>query len=124
MELATQGNLHLLRRLLNHRLQELSAEVHEAEQSQRESKASDSDEVRDRKDEAALQQLLDVDAMQEQRDVDEMKLVEAALNRLELGTYGDCLACGNPIPLQRLLVQPAALRCTACQAAYEFARSG
>jgi len=48
--------------------------------------------------------------------------VEAALHRLDAGTYGDCAVCAEPISLQRLLVQPAAQRCAACQTAYEHAR--
>ena len=52
--------------------------------------------------------------------------VHAALQRLDGGTYGDCADCGKPISLQRLRVQPAAQRCTPCQAAREHAvgRSG
>jgi RNA polymerase-binding transcription factor DksA len=50
------------------------------------------------------------------RDVDEMEEVAAALHRLDAGVYGDCLDCGKPVALQRLLVQPAAARCAACQA--------
>jgi len=48
-----------------------------------------------------------------------MSQVEAALRRLDAGTYGDCAGCGEPIPLQRLLVQPAAERCAACQSRFE-----
>jgi RNA polymerase-binding transcription factor DksA len=52
----------------------------------------------------------------ESDDVDELADVEAALERPDNGTYGDCVDCGEPITLQRLLVQPAARRCAACAA--------
>jgi len=41
--------------------------------------------------------------------------VEAALGRVDQGTYGVCEACGNPIPLPRLKVLPFAKLCVQCQ---------
>ncbi len=41
--------------------------------------------------------------------------VEAALDRVELGTYGACEACGDPIPVERLEVIPHARLCAPCQ---------
>jgi DnaK suppressor protein len=40
--------------------------------------------------------------------------VEAAITRLEDGTYGRCLRCGQPIAPARLEAKPAARRCIAC----------
>lgn len=37
-----------------------------------------------------------------------------ALRRLEEGTYGECVYCGNPIPTQRLLVLPETDHCLGC----------
>jgi len=51
--------------------------------------------------------------------LDDVRLVEAALHRLNIGRYGDCADCGEPIGLQRLLVLPPAEHCAACQAAVE-----
>jgi hypothetical protein len=48
--------------------------------------------------------------------IDQLAEVEAALDRLDNGTYGDCVDCGEPVTLQRLLVQPAAQRCALCAA--------
>ncbi|MDO9005798.1 MAG: TraR/DksA C4-type zinc finger protein [Aquabacterium sp.] len=76
-------------------------------------------EVRDRQDEALRLQIGEIDEAQERRDIAEIGLVEAALNHLDAGMCGDCLDCGAEIGLQRLLVQPAAPRCAACQAAHE-----
>jgi RNA polymerase-binding transcription factor DksA len=121
MELHTQTHLTNLRNLLNYRLRELRADVHAAEQAQREASLVGGHEVSDRKDEAGQRLLADVDGAHEQREVDELAETEAALHRLDLGTYGDCLDCGEAIPLERLLVQPAALRCAPCQADHEHA---
>jgi DnaK suppressor protein len=121
MDIATQTHLTTLRDLVTYRLLELRAEVHAAEQAQRQQVAAGADEVSQRKDEAAQQQFSDLNDSQAQRDIDEMAQVEAALHRLDSGTYGDCADCGEPISLQRLLMQPAAQRCAPCQAADEHA---
>ena len=114
-------DLTTLRELLGARLTELRAEVRSAVQAQREAVRDGGHEVSDRKDEAALRLLAEVDGAQEQRDLNELSEVEAALHRLDLGTYGDCVDCRKPISLPRLRVQPAALRCAACQTAHEHA---
>jgi RNA polymerase-binding protein DksA len=119
MDLPTQTHLAALRELLSFRSKELSAEIHAAEVARRDSDAHDTHEVADRKDEAAEEASSDIAAAQLLRDVQELKRVEAALHRLDQGVYGDCLDCGEPIPMQRLFVQPAAERCAACQAAAE-----
>jgi DnaK suppressor protein len=45
--------------------------------------------------------------------------VEAALARLEDGTYGLCESCEEPIPIKRLDAMPWARLCVACQTRYE-----
>lgn len=40
--------------------------------------------------------------------------VDAALRRLDDGSYGTCERCGNPIALARLEARPAARECIAC----------
>jgi RNA polymerase-binding protein DksA len=49
----------------------------------------------------------------------ELKEVEAALERIEQGTYGRCEACGRPIPDERLEAVPAARYCLEDQARLE-----
>lgn len=39
---------------------------------------------------------------------------DSALNRMELGTYGVCQSCGDPIAPERLLARPVATRCVRC----------
>ena len=57
-----------------------------------------------------------VEAMSGQRAA-----VLAALRRLEGGTYGECVNCGNPVPEGRLEARPDAARCVLCQAKYDRA---
>jgi DnaK suppressor protein len=120
MDLPTQTHLTNLRDLLLFRQRELASAMHALERIRRDAPApSGVQEVRDGKDDAELRQGAAIDEAQEQRDFQELAGVRAALQRLDEGTYGDCADCGEPIPLQRLMVQPAAARCAACQAAHE-----
>ena len=41
--------------------------------------------------------------------------VQAALRRINEGTYGLCVDCGKPVPEGRLEARPDASRCVACQ---------
>jgi DnaK suppressor protein len=40
--------------------------------------------------------------------------IDAALTRLDAGTYGSCTQCGAAIPEERLELRPFAGRCVAC----------
>jgi DnaK suppressor protein len=54
-----------------------------------------------------------------ERDFADIRLVEAALNRIKKGTYGICLRCDETISLNRLRVMPHAAFCVNCQEAAE-----
>jgi len=43
-------------------------------------------------------------------------LIEAALERIEAGTFGTCQICGKPIAPERLEALPSALDCIDCHA--------
>lgn len=45
--------------------------------------------------------------------------VDAALARIDAGTYGACVDCGQPIAESRLAAVPSAARCIDCQRARE-----
>jgi len=47
--------------------------------------------------------------------------IQAALRRLEAGSYGQCVDCGDLVPEGRLEARPDASRCVACQAKYDRA---
>ncbi len=56
------------------------------------------------------------------RDVQEVRDIEAALQRRQAGTYGVCADCGKLISLARLRVYPTAKRCRPCQEIREKTR--
>jgi DnaK suppressor protein len=41
----------------------------------------------------------------------ELRLIDAAISRMEQGVYGTCVDCGFDIPMERLEALPFALRC-------------
>jgi RNA polymerase-binding transcription factor DksA len=44
----------------------------------------------------------------------EIRMIQAALGRIEDGTFGECVACGEPISEERLNAVPHAARCKRC----------
>jgi len=44
----------------------------------------------------------------------ELAEIEAALGRIEQGSYGTCVSCGGPLGLQRLRALPEARFCVGC----------
>ena len=48
--------------------------------------------------------------------------IREALERLDAGTYGACVDCGQPLPEERLEVRPEAARCVSCQQKVESIR--
>ena len=43
-----------------------------------------------------------------------LRWVNRALKKMELGTYGVCERCGNPVPIERLEALPWAILCIDC----------
>jgi RNA polymerase-binding transcription factor len=51
-----------------------------------------------------------------------IQYIDAALRRIENGTYGQCVRCGKPLHVERLKVMPTAKYGPKCQAAIEAAQ--
>lgn len=51
---------------------------------------------------------------QEKAALAEIRRIEAAVARIDAGTYGDCVSCGKAISPQRLAALPTAAKCIAC----------
>ncbi len=71
----------------------------------------------------SLGRLTRLDAMQQQqmglariRRLDRrMQLLEAARLRVDQGTYGECVNCGEDVAAERLAARPEAALCLACE---------
>lgn len=63
--------------------------------------------------------LIDIDNAMVHRDVEEIREIEAALERMDQEDYGNCMDCGLAIEFERLQAFPAARRCLRCQDQYE-----
>ena len=70
-------------------------------------------------DESVATLIADLDHADFGRDLDELRGLEAALERLADGSYGVCVDCGGEIGFERLRANPAALRCIRCQTVHE-----
>jgi DnaK suppressor protein len=57
----------------------------------------------------------DLEFAMDERETTELRLIDAALARIEAGTYGQCIDCGVSIPAARLHAAPEAARCISCQ---------
>lgn len=44
-----------------------------------------------------------------------LRTIEVALERIQNGSFGTCIACGGAIGLKRLQAVPSAIRCLECQ---------
>lgn len=52
----------------------------------------------------------------------EVRAIRAALSRLDSGSYGICMTCGDPIAPARLEALPYAVQCIECAAEAESGR--
>ncbi len=119
MESTPQSRYEPLRLALLRRLHELRDELQSGESARLADAAVAAHEVSDQKDAADRHLASSIDEAVQRHEQSEAELVLAALRRLDEGRYGNCQDCDEPISPQRLQVQPAALRCTACQTAWE-----
>ena len=53
---------------------------------------------------------------------DDLVALDAALDRIEIGTAQACEACGGPIPLERLFALPSVVTCVECARRCAFRR--
>ena len=116
----TNAQLKKLKAKLLERQRALTDEVRE----KREQAAAEGNEdalggVGDAGDESVLRMITDLDITEAGRDVEELRDIDAALRRMEDGSYGTCDECGQEIGFPRLEVQPTATRCIADQEKFE-----
>lgn len=118
----TAGQQALLTAELEQRAQalaaQLAAHLHGQSRTERahEVLSQDSDDAPQRAPELAIAAAL---TEREQRD---LEAVRSALGRMARGDYGQCRACGETIPFDRLKVEPWAEHCVPCASALEQAK--
>ena len=111
-----------LKYMLEERQRELQAEVQGKMRDVRtESWGSKVSEVLDavESSEADIQEEIEFALIQMKSET--LTKIDAALRRLEDGTYGDCFECGDQISGARLRALPFAVRCKDCEEARETA---
>ncbi|MBW4707125.1 TraR/DksA family transcriptional regulator [Roseobacter sp. YSTF-M11] len=104
MDLATQQQTLLERRA------ELVGHLTEVEQQLDETPTKDMEDFStERQGDEVLEAL-------GQAELNEVRRIDAALSRIEQGTYGECLDCGEMISDARLSVLPDTALCKTCAA--------
>lgn len=83
-------------------------------------------EPADSGDESMATALADINVATLDHHIQELRDIEAALNRLKEGAFGACIDCGDDIAFERLHAYPVAQRCLRCQEKREreFAQEG
>jgi len=70
-------------------------------------------------DESVASLISDLDQADTSRDLAELHRLDAARSRIEDGSYGTCIDCGQDIGFERLRANPGAERCINCQTQFE-----
>ena len=122
----SQSQLQTLSLAIEKRLRTLRAELlRDAERVRADSFTEVAGSVADIGDEALADLIADLDHAELTRDLNELRALDAALNRLDDGAaFGRCGDCGADIPFERLRAEPAALRCVDCQRVHERTHAG
>ncbi len=82
------------------------------------------DRLRDPEEESLAEILSEVEYAEVQNEIAELRDADAALRRIEAGSYGVCTDCSAPIPAARLIAYPTAKRCLTCQQSHEDKKRG
>lgn len=78
----------------------------------------------DSSDEALAVTLGDLSAARLDHEVRQLRALESAAARIKDDEFGTCEDCGVAIPAARLVANPAATRCVACQELHEKTFAG
>ena len=104
------SNYQELRATLQNKLEQLHSRVGKIERDLRQTPEADSEErALGRENDEVLERL-------DESGREELQLLQAAITRIDAGTYGACTQCSKQIAPQRLAALPYALTCIACAA--------
>ena len=116
---AAKNRYNELKKMLEDRRRELMNEVQGRMRDVR-----DTDKERDVLDQGESSEIdiqEDIEFALIQMKSETLNKIDAALRRLDEGTYGDCFECGEEISEARLRALPFAVRCKDCEEARETA---
>ena len=120
----TEARLTRLRATLERRRTQLKRRVAAERQAETEGHPDLSSGGHDRGDEAQAGMQSDVNQALQTREQGEIQEIDAALVRMDAGTYGICVDCGAEVGARRLDAYPAARRCRACEGKHERGGEG
>jgi len=117
MSVLSQSQLDQLVRKLKQDYQKLLLEVRDELENSGNQHRIDllNSEPGDSGDESLANALADFNLAILDRHIDEMRDIEAALQRVRNGEYGVCIDCGEAVTFPRLMAYPTAKRCIVCQ---------
>lgn len=113
--------LHTFRNILEARARALQGDVNELDHERSDMLQTMREEVADAGDEAEARREEEVRSGEEERDEAEVREIASALQRLDDGSFGECVDCGVDIPFARLEAVPSAACCIDCQERREHA---
>lgn len=114
-----------LRTKLEERHQQLRAEIRqELLDSDEEHYIDLAGQVHDLEEESVADLLIDLGLAIIDLHINEIRDIEAALRRMNVGAYGICIDCDDEVEIDRLRAFPTAKRCLPCQANYERNHAG
>src|SRR5919106_1991245 len=117
---AKSSRYNELRRMLEDRRRELMNEVQGKIRDAR-AEGGKEREVLDQGESSEVDIQEDIEFALIQMKAETLNKIDAALRRLDEGTYGDCFECGEEISHARLRALPFAVRCKDCEEARETA---
>jgi len=116
----TDSERNQLKLLIDKRREALAAEIRSGYARSRDDNFDAvAGEAPDSGDEALASLVADTDNAETNRDIRELRELDAALDRMDDGTYGTCTDCDDDIPIERLRAYPGAIRCVICQGVHE-----
>jgi len=117
MAALTPSQIDQLAKKLNENLQTLLREVRSELENSGDQHRIDllNNEPGDSGDESMANALADFNLAILDRHIDDMRDIEAALQRIKNGEYGVCTDCGVDVAFARLQAYPTAKRCIVCQ---------
>lgn len=121
----TDEQLRELQRTVEQRRAALFAEITRDLGRMREDRLADmAGPAGDPGDESVASLISDLDQADATRDISELRMLDAAYQRMKDGSYGVCSTCGLEIGYARLRVNPSAERCISCQTQFEKTHAG